>query len=147
MIGLETKQKPNFRGWVPQDACQKRSKFDLQETPRRAKMKTLYYVPKNTDVGYCLKAPTQVFGDQNGCLCDTCRTPQTIESSSSIFQRPTIRFAWFCNRRPLLCAPRNRLKEHFFTCCADSLSEATKSGPRTLQMGPQNSPLEPVETP
>ena len=53
--------------------------------------------------------------------------------SSSIFKGCTVRFAWFCNRRPLLFAPRNSLRAHFFTDCTNLLSETRKRGPRTIQ--------------
>ena len=142
-MAVQDPKKLKLRGQVPQDACQKRSKFDLQETPRRPQMKTLYHVPKNIDVGYCLEAPRQAFGDQNGRLWNTCGRTSAIESSSSIFEGCTVRFAWFCDRRHLLFAPRNRPKEHVFTCCTKPLSENPKGGPRSLQKGPSGAPETP----
>ena len=129
-MAVQDPKKLKLRGRVPQDACQKGTKFDLQETPRRPQMKTLYHVPKNIDVGYCLEAPRQAFGHQNGRLWNTCGRTSAIESSSSIFEGCTVRFAWFCNRRPLIFAPRNTSRGHFFTYCTNLLSESTKRGPK-----------------
>ena len=73
MIKMETPEKPNFRGWVPQDASQKGSKFDLEEAPNERKWTLYIMCQKKTNVGYCLEAPRQAFEDLNGCLWDTCR--------------------------------------------------------------------------
>ena len=56
-----------------QDACQKGSKWDLQETPRRLKMKTINQEQKTTQVDDYLEAPKYAFEDQNECPWDTCR--------------------------------------------------------------------------
>ena len=139
LAAVQDPEKLKLRGRVPQDACQKRSKFDHQETPRRPQMKTLYHVPKNIDVGYCLEAPRQAFGDQNGRLWNTCGRTSAIESSSSIFKGCTVRFAWFRNRRPLLVSPKNMLKGHVFACCQKNcpkpqkaVAEESKRDPKTL---------------
>ena len=99
------------------------------------------------EIGFHLEAQRHAFEDQNACPCDTCRRTSTLERSSSIFEGCTVRFAWFCNRRQLLFKPKNMPRERVVACCAKPLSEATKSTPRTLQKGPQNSPLGPLETP
>ena len=39
-MAVQDRKKLNFWGRVRQDACQKASKFDFKETPRRVKMKT-----------------------------------------------------------------------------------------------------------
>ena len=70
---VQDPKKLNFRSHVPQDACQNDSKFYLQETPRRAKMETLYHMPKNIAVGYCLESPKQAFAHQDRSLWDTSR--------------------------------------------------------------------------
>ena len=63
-VAVQEHQKLNFRVRVPQDACQEGSKFDLQETPEAPKIKTFYHVPKNINVGHCLEAPNEAFGNQ-----------------------------------------------------------------------------------
>ena len=139
-------KKLNFRGRVPEDACQKDSKSDPLETPKRLKMQILNQDPKNMEIGFHLEGQGHAFEDQNACPCDTCRRTSTLESSSSIFKGCTVRFAWFCNRRQLLFKPKNMPREHIFACCAKALLEATKGTPRTLQKEPQNSSLGPPET-
>ena len=89
--------------------------------------------PKKMNVGCNLKVLRQAFGHQNGSFWDTYGSTQTLQSSSSIFEGCTLRFAWFCNGRPLIFAPRNKPRGHFFIDCTNPLSENTKRGPRTLQ--------------
>ena len=139
-------EKSNFRSRVPEDACQKEAKSDPLETPKRVKMQILNQEPKNMEVGFHLEGQGHAFEDQNACPCHTCKRTSTLESSSSIFEGCTVRFARFCNRRQLLFKPKTMPREHVFACCAKPLSEATKSTGRTPPKDPQTSSLERLET-
>ena len=143
----QTRKKSILGGWVPHHARQKRPKLTPQTTPKKLKMKTSYYVPRNIHVGYCFEPPKRAFGYQNTSLWDTCWRLWTIGSKPSIFEGCTVRFACFCNTRRLVFAPQNTLKRDFFTYLTESSSETRKKGPRTLRKEPQNSPLEPPDAP
>ena len=125
-------KKSNFSIWVHPRSCQKCSKFDLLETPRQLKMKLLNQAPKNKEVGYSLKAQERAFEIQNGQPWDTCRRTESSERTPSIFEGCTVRFACFCNTRPLLFAPRNTPKEDFLTYLTDSWSNTRKKDSGTL---------------
>ena len=72
MVAKDQKKRILASGYI-QDACQKGSKWNLQETPRRLKMKILNQEPKNMEVGYYLEAQGHAFEDQNACPWDTYR--------------------------------------------------------------------------
>ena len=72
MRGWDQK-KPNFRGRVREDACQKGSKSDPLETPKRLKMQILKQEPENMEVGDHLEAQGHAFEDQNACPWDAWR--------------------------------------------------------------------------
>ena len=57
----KTRKKPNLGVRVHPRSCQKGSKFDLLEAPKRLKMKRLNQEPKNKEVGYEMEAQERAF--------------------------------------------------------------------------------------
>ena len=57
----QDQKKSNLGVWVHPRSCQKSSKFDLLETPKRLKMKRLNQAPKNKEVGHQFEAQERAF--------------------------------------------------------------------------------------
>ena len=94
-------------------------------------MKRLHHVPNNNDLRYSLKPSKEAFGGQNVSPWEAYGRTESHGRPFLIFEGCTVRFAWFCNRRPLIFAPRSSPRRHFFTDSTNSLSESAKCGPKT----------------
>ena len=92
---------------VPHHARQKKPKLGPKTTPRQSKMKTSCDVPYITAFEYSLKPPEEASAEQNAVLRNPFWKMYAILSTPSVFEGCTVRFACFCNRRPLLFAPKH----------------------------------------